>query len=83
MENVGDVDRRFGLLRVDAVLDSVHVLLVVDVENLAQFQPVRIVVPVPCAEGVLVVQHKGSEVSCHLPWVEPFHLETLQRESVS
>ena len=30
MENVGDVDRRFGLLRVDAVLDSVHVLVVGD-----------------------------------------------------
>ncbi len=70
MENVGDVDRRFGLLRVDAVLDSVHVLTVGDVEDLPQLQTVGGVGTVDCTEVILVVFCKQGEDLCHVPLVK-------------
>ena len=67
------MDRRGILFQVDVVLDSVHALVVVDVESLTQFQDVRVVVTIDHTKGVSVVQHKGAEVSCHHPRVEPFY----------
>ena len=75
LEYLCGVDRRGSLLWVDAVLDPVHIFVVVDVENLVQFQTVRVVGFVAGAEGVLIVQHKGSEALLHDSWVEPFHSE--------
>ena len=70
MENVGDVDRRLGLLRVDAVLDSVHVLAVGDVEDLPHLQTVGGVGTVDCTEVILVVFCKQGEDLCHVPLVK-------------
>ena len=75
MENVGDVDRRFGLLRVDAVLDSVHVLVVGDVEDLAELESVGGVVSVACTEVILVVFCKQGETLCHTPLVKSIDVE--------
>ena len=58
---------------VGGVLDEVNIFVVVDVENLTQFQDVRIVRSVAGEEGVLVVQSKGGETTSHDEWVKPFH----------
>ena len=86
VEDIGDRDRPGSLLRVDTVLDAVHIFVVVDVENLAQLQAVRIVRSVACAEGVLVEQSKGGETLRHGSCVEDFDSEhnwdTLERYQV-
>ena len=74
-EEFGDGDRRGSLLRVDAVLDAVHIFVVVDVENFVQLQAVGIVDTVACAEGVLVVQSKVGEALRHSNCVESFDSE--------
>jgi hypothetical protein len=49
--------------------------IVVDAENLAQFQAVGVVDTVPREEDVLVVQRKGAETLFHHSRVESFHSE--------
>ena len=75
VQNLGGVDRRWGRLRVDSVLDTVHVVSFFYVEDLTHFQSVRIMVTVVGEECVLVVGTKTGESCHHVLFVEPFHFE--------